>query len=108
LISLRRSPFCDGWTARAPAAEILHYASDDGVFIDHEYVIKGVAGRVLWRILRQFCERHCMEFSHKEIRLDQTLALPASRIAAPSSTSLRPGTGSCLNADRPLTLQKRP
>jgi GAF domain len=62
--------------ADVPAAEIRHYASDDSVLIDNEYLIKGVAGRILWRILRQYTESHRVEFSNKEIRLDQSLMLP--------------------------------
>jgi adenylate cyclase len=110
--------------AEMPAAEILHYASDDSVFIDNEYVIKGVAGRVLWRILRQFSERHRTDFSNKEIRLDQTLALPDLNDNLEARLILlrrrledrctfihivKTGRGRFrLNVDRPLMLQERP
>lgn len=60
--------------AEAPPARIRHFASDDSVLIDDEYLIKGVAGRILWRILSQCVERHRVDFSNKEIRLDRGAA----------------------------------
>jgi hypothetical protein len=66
--------------AAAPApqrtVEVKHYAEDDSVFLDNEYLIKGVAGGILWRLLRNYQEQGRSEFSNKEIRLDQSLALP--------------------------------
>lgn len=64
-------------TDAAPrAAEVKHYDEDDSIFLDNEYLIKGVAGGILWRLLRQHAETGRSEFSNKEIRLDQTLDLP--------------------------------
>ncbi len=60
----------------ARAAEVKHYAEDDSVFLDNEYLIKGVAGGILWRLLRNYQEQGRVEFSNREIRLDQTLELP--------------------------------
>lgn len=69
-----------GDTEAAPppprAAEVKHYDEDDSVFLDNEYLIKGVAGGILWRLLRHHEETGRNEFSNKEIRLDQTLDLP--------------------------------
>jgi len=59
-----------------PTARVRHYAEDDSVFVDKEYLIKGVAGRVLWRLLQNYCEERRVEFSNKEIRLDPHLDLP--------------------------------
>ena len=58
------------------AVEVKHYAEDDSIFLDNEYLIKGVAGGVLWRLLKNYQEHGRSEFSNKEIRLDQTLDLP--------------------------------
>jgi adenylate cyclase len=55
---------------------IRYYASDDSVFIDDEYVIKGVPGRILYKLLQLHVEQHRQEFTNKEIRLDPTLRLP--------------------------------
>jgi hypothetical protein len=56
--------------------EVKHYEEDDSVFLDNEYLIKGVAGGILWRLLRAYQEQGRDEFSNREIRLDQTLDLP--------------------------------
>jgi hypothetical protein len=65
-------------TAEPEAAciEVKHYAEDDSVFLDNEYLIKGVAGGILWRLLKNHEEQGRTEFSNREIRLDQTLDLP--------------------------------
>jgi adenylate cyclase len=60
----------------AQTAQVRYYAADDSVFIDNEYLIKGVAGRVLWRLLQSFVEERRVDFTNKEIRLDATLELP--------------------------------
>ena len=48
----------------------------DTIFIDNEYLIKGVAGGILWRLLNAHEHEHRTDFSNKEIRLDQSLELP--------------------------------
>ena len=62
--------------AEAGTVEVKHYQEDDSVFLDNEYLIKGVAGGILWRLLRSYDEHGRIEFSNREIRLDQTLDLP--------------------------------
>ena len=59
----------------APAV-IRYYAADHSVFIDNDYLIKGVAGAVLWKLLRDFVEGGRTEFSNRELRLDPSLRLP--------------------------------
>ena len=63
-------------TSGAPPAQVRYYAEDDSVFIDNEYLIKGVAGRVLWRLLEQYAQEKRTEFTNKELRLDASLELP--------------------------------
>jgi putative methionine-R-sulfoxide reductase with GAF domain len=63
-------------TPKTAEVEVKHYQEDDSVFLDNEYLIKGVAGGILWRLLRNYDEHGRMEFSNREIRLDQTLELP--------------------------------
>jgi adenylate cyclase len=57
-------------------AQLRRYAADDSIFIDNEYLIKGVAGRVLWRLLQSYIDERRVDFTNKEIRLDATLELP--------------------------------
>jgi adenylate cyclase len=69
--------------APAPAAKIegrpiqvVHHRFDDSVFIDNDYVIKGVAGRLLVFLLESHLRDGRREFSNREIRLSETLRLP--------------------------------
>jgi hypothetical protein len=65
-----------GVVVEAKPIEVKHYAEDDSVFFDNEYLIKGVAGGILWRLLNEHQEHGRSEFSNKEIRLDPSLDLP--------------------------------
>jgi adenylate cyclase len=56
--------------------EVVYYAYDDSVFIDGDYAIKGIAGRLLHYMLVQSLERGRQEFTNREIRLDTQLRLP--------------------------------
>jgi len=58
------------------STQVRHYPADDSIFFDGEYVIKGVAGRVLWRLLHSYHEEKRTDFTNKEIRLDPHLELP--------------------------------
>lgn len=53
-----------------------HYVADDSIFIDDVYLIKGVAGRIFWKLLQHFDRTGRVDFSNKEIRLDGSLQLP--------------------------------
>jgi adenylate cyclase len=46
------------------------------VFVDDEYVIKGVAGAVLWKLLQAHAGTGRSEFSSRELREDPDLQLP--------------------------------
>jgi hypothetical protein len=45
-------------------------------FIDDAYLIKGIPGRLLWKLLQAFVGTGRMAFTNKEIRLDASLRLP--------------------------------
>jgi adenylate cyclase len=55
---------------------IKHYQSDDSVFVDDSYLIKGIAGRILWKLLRIYDSEQRVQFTNREIRLDASLQLP--------------------------------
>jgi adenylate cyclase len=55
---------------------VKHYRSDDSIFIDDAYLIKGIPGRLLWKLLQAFVGTGRMAFTNKEIRLDAGLRLP--------------------------------
>ena len=63
----------------APAAShavVKHYRSDDSIFIDDDYLTKGIPGRLFWKLLQAFVGTGRAAFTNKEIRLDASLGLP--------------------------------
>jgi adenylate cyclase len=68
-------------TASKPAASgapttIRHYAANHSVFIDGDYLIKGVAGAIFWKLLGDFVKDRRIEFTNRELRLDPAIRLP--------------------------------
>jgi GAF domain/Pyridoxamine 5'-phosphate oxidase len=65
---------------RAPVsgalATIRHYAENDSVFVGDDYLIKGVAGAILWKLLRDHVHGNRTEFTNRELRLDPAIRLP--------------------------------
>jgi len=55
---------------------VSHDPSDHSVFIDNEYLIKGVAGAVLWRMLGDYVAAQRVVFTNRELRRDPGLGLP--------------------------------
>jgi adenylate cyclase len=62
--------------AQGVPVEIRHFGADNSVFVGTEYLIKGVAGAILWKLLRDHVDHGRSEFSNRELRLDRTLGLP--------------------------------
>lgn len=70
---------CDAsrsFSAGLPALTIQHHAHTDSVFLGGDYLIKGVAGAILWKLVREWAERGRQDFSNRELRMDPTLGLP--------------------------------
>ena len=63
-------------TAPDGALKVRHYARDHSVWFDDAYLIKGVAGAILWRLLQEW-HRHGRErFTNRELRQADGLGLP--------------------------------
>src|SRR6185503_5182274 len=71
-VSAKRGPV----GGRALVTRVKSFESDGSVFLDDDYLIKGVAGRILLRVLANYVADHRDEFSSKEIRLDPDIGLP--------------------------------
>ena len=66
-------------SAAGEATHVRFFAVDGSVFLDGEYLIKGVAGRLLWALLGHHEREGRTDFTNREVRLDPSLDLPAFR-----------------------------
>lgn len=55
---------------------IRHYCEDDTIFVGDDYLIKGVAGNILWTLVCDYSEKKRTSFTNKELRLDPRVRLP--------------------------------
>lgn len=55
---------------------ISHYAENDSVFLNVDYLIKGVAGAIFWALVRDYVNEQRTTFSNRELRLDRRIRLP--------------------------------
>jgi len=55
---------------------VRRFAENDSVFVGEDYLIKGVAGAILWRLLQAHAEEGRTEHTNRELRLDPAIRLP--------------------------------
>jgi adenylate cyclase len=70
------APAAAAYPQAAEPLRVRHYAADDSVFLDDDYLIKGVAGAVLWKLLSDHVALGRTEFSNRELRLAPEIRLP--------------------------------
>jgi adenylate cyclase len=59
-----------------PTVVVRHYAENDSIFLDDDYLIKGVAGSIFCALVRDYVERGRVSFSNRALRLDRRIRLP--------------------------------
>lgn len=62
-----------------PVTHVRFFPVDGSTFLGSDYLIKGVAGRILWSLLGQYTRQGRDEFTNREVRLDPSLELPELR-----------------------------
>lgn len=65
--------------ALAPIARqirVRYFPLDGSIFVDDEYIIRGLPGRLLQHFLSAYLETGRIDFSNREIRRDRSLQLP--------------------------------
>ncbi|MDP3422928.1 MAG: GAF domain-containing protein [Burkholderiaceae bacterium] len=106
---------------RGTPLAVRYFAHDHSVFVDNGYLIKGVAGSILWTLLNEHLASGRRDFCNRELRRDPRLPLPdfadnletrlillQRRLAerCPQIALEKTGRGRFrLNVDRPLALQ---
>jgi hypothetical protein len=58
------------------AAVVRFYPDDGSTFLDGEYLVTGVPGRILWKLLHEWRDEGRSAFTNREVRLDPQLDLP--------------------------------
>jgi adenylate cyclase len=69
------------WVPAVPASSraplrVRYFEADSSVFLENDYLIKGVAGAILWALLRESQASGRCEFTNRELRLSPALRLP--------------------------------
>lgn len=72
------APQEDGGSASAKAGQIRvrYFPFDGSIFVDGDYIIRGLPGRLLHHFLSHYLNTGCSDFSNREVRRDPSLQLP--------------------------------
>jgi hypothetical protein len=73
----RISPARNMTMTRRRPLRVRYFSSNASIFLGDDYLIKGVAGSILWKLLREYTQSGRNQFTNREIRLDPDILLPA-------------------------------
>jgi len=62
---------------RAGSIQVRYYEADDSIFVDGEYLIRGLPGKILWLLLGLHQREGRTTFLNRELRLHPFLKIPA-------------------------------
>jgi len=61
---------------RGTPLAVRHFPIDNSVFVGNDYLIKGVAGAIFRKLVRDYVEHGRTDFTNRELRLDPSIRLP--------------------------------
>jgi hypothetical protein len=61
---------------RGAPAVVRRFEENDSVFVDGDYLIKGVAGAIFWTLVSDYVGAGRSRFTNRELRLDPRIRLP--------------------------------
>jgi len=70
------TPAATAPTPLGQPVQIKHYSADHSIFLNDDYLIKGVAGAIFWRLVQAYQTEGRDTFTNRELRLDAALGLP--------------------------------
>jgi hypothetical protein len=71
------SPAAPHPPASGATLAVEYFQADDSVFVGGDYLVRGVPGRILWKLLNEHLASGRTAFTNRELRLDEGLGLPA-------------------------------